>query len=164
MVQFDEDKQNRRIADLKKKEEEDLVQILSAKYGIEYINLSVLPINGDALKIIDEKKAIEAKVASFEIIDKKIRLAIRFPDDAKTIAIIEELKSKGYSVELFIASTQSLEKAWKVYKDLSFASESRGGSLDISNEEIASLVVKVKDIESIKSILNETIESKKHTE
>jgi type IV pilus assembly protein PilB len=161
MLQFDEEQELKKVDDLKKKEEEDLVQILSAKYGIEYINLSVLPINGDALKIIDEKKAIEAKVASFEIIDKKIRLAIRFPDDAKTIAIIEELKSKGYSVELFIASTQSLEKAWKVYKDLSFASESRGGSLDISNEEIASLVVKVKDIESIKSILNETIESKK---
>jgi type IV pilus assembly protein PilB len=161
MVQFDEDKQNRRIADLKKKEEEDLVQILSAKYGIEYINLTALPINGDALKLIDENKAIESKVAAFEIIDKKVRLAIRFPDNQNTLSIINDLKTRGFDVELYITSTQSLEKAWKIYKDLSFASESKGGSLDISNEEIASLVDKVKNIETIKSVLNETIDSKK---
>ena len=161
MVQFDEDKQNRRIADLKKKEEEDLVQILSAKYGIEYINLTALPINGDALKLIDENKAIESKVAAFEIIDKKVRLAIRFPDNQNTLSIINDLKTRGFEVELYITSTQSLEKAWKIYKDLSFASESKGGSLDISNEEIASLVDKVKNIETIKSVLNETIDSKK---
>ena len=161
MVQFDEDKQNRRIADLKKKEEEDLVQILSAKYGIEYINLTALPINGDALKLIDENKAIESKVAAFEIIDKKVRLAIRFPDNQNTLSIINDLKTRGFEAELYITSTQSLEKAWKIYKDLSFASESKGGSLDISNEEIASLVDKVKNIETIKSVLNETIDSKK---
>ena len=45
MIQFDEDKQNRKIGDLKKREEEELVQFLSAKYGIEYIDLSITVIS-----------------------------------------------------------------------------------------------------------------------
>ena len=57
MIQFDEDKQNRKMSDLLKREEEELVQLLSAKYGIEYIDLSVNPINTDALRLIEEKKA-----------------------------------------------------------------------------------------------------------
>ena len=36
------------------------------------------------------------------------------------------------------------EKAWNSYKDLSFASESRAGSLDVSSEEISAIVEKAK--------------------
>ncbi len=59
MIEFDEDKQKRKISDLLKKEEEDLVQLLSAKYSVGYIDLSITLINTDALRLIDEKTARE---------------------------------------------------------------------------------------------------------
>jgi hypothetical protein len=40
---FDEDKQNRKLNDLHHKEEEDLVQFLSAKYNVEYANFLATP-------------------------------------------------------------------------------------------------------------------------
>ena len=47
MIQFDEDKQNRQLKDLHKREEEELMQIMSAKYGVEYIDLSATPLRVD---------------------------------------------------------------------------------------------------------------------
>ena len=52
MVTFDETKSNKRVANLRKKEEEDLASILSNKYGLEYIDLSAVSINTDALQLI----------------------------------------------------------------------------------------------------------------
>jgi type IV pilus assembly protein PilB len=160
-IVFDEDKQKRKINDLLRKEEEDLVQILSAKYGVEYINLTVTPVNADAIRMIDEKSSREAQTAAFALSDKKIKIASRNPNSEKTLAIIEDLKTKGYLPELFITSTQSLEKAWKTYKDLSFAYESKAGALEISSEEITSIIAQIKDLPTIISILQNTMSANK---
>lgn len=161
MIEFDEDKQKRRIADLHKREEEDLVQLLSSKYGIEYVDLTVIPTNTDALRLIDEKTARENKVASFSLIDKKVKIAIRFPEDMKIQAIVEDLTHKGYSPTLYICSMASLEKAWSAYKDLSFAFENKAGSLEISTDEVANTIEKAKDLPAIINLLKETLAMKR---
>lgn len=158
---FDEDKSNRRLGDLLHKEEEDLVQILSGKYGLEYVNLQAVSTNADALRLIDETAARTALVAAYALIDKKVKVAARNPQDEKVKAILETLKTKGYSPELFITSTQSLEKAWKTYKDLSFAYESKAGSLEISSEEIAKIIDQAKNLPAIIEILKGTMAAKK---
>lgn len=160
-IVFDEDKQKRKITDLLHKEEEDLVQILANKYGLQYVNLQQNPINADAIKVIDENTAREAQIAVFGVLDKRIKVATRNPDNEKTTQAINHLKEKGYDPELFMASTQSLEKAWLVYKDLSFAYESKGGSLEISNEEIMKIIDEVQDLPSIVKALEYTLETKK---
>ncbi len=161
MIQFDEDKQNRKLNDLLHKEEEDLIQILSAKYGVEYVNLMGTPVNTDALRLIPEEAARASKTAGFALINKKIKVAARNPQDEKVLAICADLTTKGYQPEIYITSTQSLEKAWKIYKDLSFAYESRAGSLEISSDEIAEIVDKAKSLPTIISILQNTSSAKK---
>ncbi len=160
-LSFDEDKQNRQLSDLHHKEEEDLVQILSGKYGLEYVNLTAIPVSADALRLIDEPVAREGLVAAFAIVDKKIKVAARNPQDPKVIAVIEDLKTKGFTPELFITSTQSLEKAWKIYGDLSFSYESKAGSLEISSEEIGNIANKVSNLPAIIAILEQTMAAKK---
>jgi type IV pilus assembly protein PilB len=161
MIQFDEDKQNKKLNDLLKKEEEELVQALSAKYNIEYINLATTNITTDALRLIDEPAAREAKIAAFSMTDKKIKVAVRNPDDPKAVEIVEGLKSKGYIPTLYITSTTDLEKAWTNYKDLSFAMESKAGTLDISSDEISALIEKAKGLPTVVSILQNTMTLKK---
>src|ERR1035437_7574348 len=158
---FDEDKQNRRLDDLLHKEEEDLVQMLAGKYGVEYVNLMVTPVNADALRLIEETTARTAQVAAFAVIDKKIKVAARNPQDEKVLASLETLKTKGYSPELYITSTQGLEKAWKTYKEMSFAYESKAGSLEISSEEIAAIIDQAKSLPTVISILENTMTAKK---
>ncbi len=158
---FDEDKQNRKMADLLHKEEEDLVQMLAGKYGVDYVNLTVTAVNADALRQIDENTARTSLVAAFALIDKKIKVAARNPQDEKVVAIVETLKTKGYAPEIYITSTQGLEKAWKIYKDMSFAYESKAGSLEISSEEIAAIIDQAKSLPTIISILENTMTAKK---
>ena len=160
-IQFDEDKQKRKLNELLRKEEEDLVQTLSGKYNVEYVNLLGIAVNADALRLVDEKTARESLVAPFALIGKRIKMAVRNPEGPKTLAVIENLKSKGYETEINIASTQSLEKAWNMYKDLSFAYESKSGSLEISNDEISAIVEKAKSLPTIISILENTISAKR---
>jgi len=160
-ISFDEDKQKRKLADLLHKEEEDVVQILSGKYNVEYVNLMGLPVNTDALRLIDETTARGAQVAPFTLVDKKVKVAARNPQDQKVTEVISDLKGKGFQPELYIASTQSLEKAWKMYKDLSFAYESKAGSLEISSEEIAAIIQEAKSLPTIVSILENTLAAKK---
>ena len=157
---FDEDKQKRKINDLLHKEEEDLVSILASKYGLEYINLTATPINADALKLINENKAREAQLVGFALIDKKIKIATRNPDSPLLAPILEDLKSQGFYPELFMTSTQSLEKAWQTYKDLSFAYESKSGSLEISNDEINKIINEHKNLPDIINSLKELLASK----
>ncbi len=160
-IQFDEDKQKQHIDTLHHQEEEDLVQILSAKYGVEYVNLINTPVNTDALRLIDEQIARTTLLAAYAIINKKIKIAARNPTDPRIQDIITDLTQKGYQPEMYITSTLGLEKAWKMYKDLSFAYESRAGSLEISSEEITEIINQAKSLPTIISILQNTMAAKK---
>ncbi len=160
-IQFDEDKQKQRLDSLHHQEEEDLVQILSAKYGIEYVNLVNTPVNTDALRLIDEKTARESLVAAYALVNKKVKVAARNPTDQKIADIVATLTTKGYQPEMYITSTQGLEKAWKMYKDLSFAYESRAGSLEISSDEISAIINEAKSLPTVISILENTMSAKK---
>lgn len=161
MVEFDEDKQNRKIKDLLKREEEEVVQLLSAKYGVEYVDLAVTVINTDALRLIEESVARESKVAAYALVNRKVKVAVRNPEDEKVQTIISHLKEKGYEPVISITSIASLEKAWAAYKDLSFAYETKAGSLDVSSEEIAAIVEKAKSLPDVVVILKETLAMKK---
>jgi type IV pilus assembly protein PilB len=158
---FNEDKQNQKLDALLHKEEEDLVQILAGKYGVDYVNLLGQPINTDALRLIDEQVARKNKVAAYALLGKRVKVAARNPQDPSMAGIVEDIMKKGFEPEIHIASMQSLEKAWKAYKDLSFAYESKAGSLEISSEEIAEIIDQAKSLPTVISILENTVAAKK---
>jgi len=161
MIQFNEDKQKAKLEELREQEEESLAQMLSKKYGLPYIDLSVNPINIDAIRITKEAEAREAELAPFNIVNKKVSIALISPNNDKTISLIENLKDRGYIPSLFMASKQSLEKVWDRYKDLSYSMETKGGALDIASEEIQDLVKAVKSSDDIKKSIETVLHQKK---
>jgi type IV pilus assembly protein PilB len=161
MIEFNEDKQNRKMSDLLKREEEEVVQLLSAKHGLDYVDLTVTLINTDALRLIEEPLARTSKTAAYNLVNKTVKVAARNPDDEKVKSVLEGLKSKGYTPILTICSMASLEKAWSAYKDLSFAYEAKAGSLEVSSEEMSDIVEKAKDLPAIIAILEEMLSMKK---
>ncbi len=161
MIEFDEDKQNKRVNELHKREEEDLARYLSGKYGIEYLDLSTVGINNDALRVMTEEQAKAAKVGVFGIIGKKLKIGVLSPESEATKEIIELLKDRGYTPVLYMVSTAGLEKVWGHYKDLTFSVETKAGALDISNEEIDSFLEKVKTLPDVKNAITETLGLKK---
>lgn len=163
MVTFDTAEQEKRIDFLRRREEEDLAQMLSRKYGVEYIDLSLVAINSDALRIIPEATAREAEMAAFGQVSKRVSVAVRAPESPKVKAEIQHLTDQGYEVVVFMCSEESLKRAYERYADLSYATESKAGVFNLSNEELEELLTKVTGLEDIGKLIDEAVRSMKHT-
>lgn len=161
MAEFSDEKADKRIDELRKKEEEELAIILSAKYGIEYLDLSRISIETDALRLIPEPEARGAKVAVFDAVGRKLKVATLSPESDATKLAIEDLHRKNYETTLFMVSKSSLERAWGRYKEISFASETKAGVLDISSEEIESFVSKVRSLEDVQKLIEDVLSQNK---
>ncbi|HCY26194.1 TPA: hypothetical protein DIC38_00720 [Candidatus Nomurabacteria bacterium] len=164
MIYFDEEKQKREIDELRKQEEEDLVQILAeAKYGVTPVNLSGMPIEIDAIRSIDEKEARGLEVAPFKITDKDLDVGVRTPSKDTIDKLTKYFTDKGYIPHFYMASLSSLEKVWDRYKEMSFAVSSKVGTVSITGEEVKKIIENIKTIEDIKKEIEKNEEDKIHT-
>lgn len=161
MVNFNEDKQNERVSELHKEEAEKLTQILSKKHGLPYANLTATPINIEALRTISEEESRIANLATFNLIGNKLSVGILSSKNLKSLEAVENLKRKGYTINLFLVSKESLEHVWGRYKDISKTKKKESGSLDIQNEEILEFLDKTNSLKDIKELIEENLTSQK---
>jgi len=160
-VSFDEEKQAKKLEEFKKREEEDVAQIVATRHGLEYVDLAPVPINMDALRVIAEKDAREARMAPFSLIGKRIKIAVVSPVYEKTVQAVDSIVNKGYEVTLAVASPVSLEKVWGRYADLTFSTETKAGALDISSEDIKAFIGAIKTIEDVRKQITDILKLKK---
>jgi len=158
---FDEEKQDKKLADLRKREEENLAKILAQRYGLEYIDLGPVPINTDALKIVPEDVARSSQIAVFNMVGKKIQVGILSPNNDVAKKTVEGLQARGFEPIIFMVSIESLKKAWEKYKEVSYLSETKAGAIEISSDEIATMMASIKSLNNLIKILKETLELKK---
>jgi len=161
MVVFADAEQNKRIDFLKKREEEELAQILSYKYGVEYVDLSLVAINTDALRLLTEAEAREAEVAVFGQVGKRLSLAARAPENPKVKTIAAKLADRGFAVTIFMASQESLKRAYDRYADLSYATETKAGVFELSDTELEELLEQVKGLSDIGALIHDAIQMKR---
>jgi type II secretory ATPase GspE/PulE/Tfp pilus assembly ATPase PilB-like protein len=159
MVTFNEEKQEKKIEDLKKREAENLTQVLAQEYNLKYLDLTAISINTDALRIITLDEAKAANIAIFNIIDKKIHVGVLSPSAKPTIDAIKKLEEQGYILTIYLVSLESLKKVWDRYRDLSYSFETASGLLDISVEEINDFLSKAKSVEDVKKLTSEMLGS-----
>ncbi|MDO8579679.1 MAG: GspE/PulE family protein [bacterium] len=161
VISFDEEKQDKKLDEFKHREEEDIAQIVASREGLEYVDLTPVPVNMDALRIITEAEAREAKLAPFSLIGKRLKIAVISPANEKTKRAIDIITSKGYEITIAVASQMSLEKVWARYSDLSYSTETKAGALDISSEDIKTFISKIRTIEDVKKNIEEILKLKK---
>nr|MBA3551082.1 hypothetical protein [Patescibacteria group bacterium] len=161
MVVFDEEKQDKKLSELRIAQEESLAHSLARSFGVSYIDLTTAAINSDALRLVTEDAARTANIAVFDIVGKKIKVGALAPQSEKTSTTIKKLVSDGYIPTIYMVSIESLKKVWSRYTDLSFSLETKGGALDISGEKIASFLSEVKSLEDVKNLIDTTITQKK---
>ena len=148
MVQFDEDQQKKRIKELREMEEEDLIVMLAKQhYDIGYVDLSGQAISNDALRMLEEKDARACDAGAYKIVGKKIWLAVRSPVAEGALRAKALLEEKNLEVVFMMASERSIQKIFEHYQDLSFATVSRTGGLDISAEVLANLSATIKTLD-----------------
>jgi type IV pilus assembly protein PilB len=160
-VSFDEEKQDKKLEEYKRREEEDVAQIVASRYGLEYVDLAPVPINMDALRLVTEAEARESKIAPFSLVGKRVKIAVVSPVYEKTVAALDKITAAGYEITVTVASPISLEKVWSRYSDLSFSTITKAGALDISSEEIGTFVGSLKSIEDVRASITEVLKLKK---
>lgn len=154
---FDTDAEDAKLASVREQEEEDLARVLSEKYGLAYTDLTIIPIDVDALRIIPEKEAREAEVVAFEKTGKHLSIAARNPSNVALAQIEHALEAQGFILSRFLVSKKSLERAFLRYKELSLASESKAGVFDIRGDELAELRGTLSSLDSLRTHLDETL-------
>lgn len=163
-IQFDDEKQQKNLDDLRKQEEEELIQALAEpKYGVPSINLTGVVIDNDALRSIPEKDAISLEIAPFKLVGKNIHIAVRSPQPEKLESLNTYFTEHGFIPFFYMASLSSLQKAWERYKEISYASESKAGTVSISGDSLKKIMVNIKNMDDIKNAILEAEKDKSHT-
>jgi len=160
MVQFDEREQQEKLSELYEQEEEALARVLSQKYGVEYVDLTRVSIETDALRLVDEKTARKTEIAPFRRIGKKIFVAMRAPQRTDSLEAVHAIERLGYTTRLFMVSSQSLEHAWEHYKDISRAEASEGGVFNIAASEIEKMRNSITAIGDVKKYVEGALNNK----
>ncbi|MFA6353982.1 MAG: GspE/PulE family protein [Candidatus Paceibacterota bacterium] len=162
VTDFDEEKQNRQLDELHKKEEEQLVATLAeSKYGLPYIDLSRLGVDNESLRAISEKDCRELNVAPFKLFGKNIFIALRSPTDDLIKRLTDEVERHNLIPTFYMASTASLNKVWDRYQEISMAENSTIGGLEISGEILRDIAKKIQKIQDVDKMIEEILKENK---
>ena len=162
MPTFDEEKQNKQLDDLRKREEEELVAALAQeKYGLPYIDLYRLGVDNEALRAISEKDSREMRIAPFKLFGKNIFIAVQSPSDDLLARLKEDVARRNLTPVFYMASTASLQKVWDRYKEISMAESSIIGGIDISGEVLRETASKIQKIADIQRMVADALEGNK---
>jgi type II secretory ATPase GspE/PulE/Tfp pilus assembly ATPase PilB-like protein len=161
VVTFNDTEAEKRLGFLKKREEEELAQLLSRKYGVEYVDLSLLAVNSDALRVIPEKESREVEAAAFGRVGKRLSVAVRAPENPRVKELVQQLQEQGFEVTLFMCSQESLKRAFEHYAELSYATESKAGMFEVSSKEVEDIAAQVKTFTDIGKLINDAVTIKR---
>jgi type IV pilus assembly protein PilB len=147
---FDDAKQNAQLDEIHKEEEEKLVQLLSDKYGLPYVDLTGIAPEPDAMLMMKEEDARDAGCVPFKILGKKLYVATLSPSNQKLEVVLPPLEDRGYEILLFLCSHASLFHVVDRYADLSLGQKVESGMLELTKEKMLALMSKFETVAELK--------------
>lgn len=156
---FDTEAEDQKLASLRVREEEDLAEVLSSKYGLPYADLSITPVNVDAIRLLSEDEARASETAVFDKNGKHVSLAVRNPQNPHFPDIQKSLLSRGYILDTFLVSTKSLDHVYARYVDLSFAQSAEAGIFSIPQHALDVLQGKLTTVSAFREHLDSLLAS-----
>lgn len=134
-------------------EAEQLAAVMAERFDIPYVNLRVIPIDLDALKLIPEAEARRVGIAVFERTARKLRVAVKNPELPQVKELLESLTGQRYQVDLYLASLPSLEHTWNRYSEVVEATEEPPGIVDIAVDRLKSFQESVGSIKELGALI-----------
>lgn len=156
MPELRDDKLNRRLSSLKKKEAEDVAKIIADKFSVPYVNLFLFPIEIDALTILSEERARFGELVIFQAVGRHLKIAVRNPDKEEARAVSKRLEEDRYTTEVFVASHEALEHAWEFYRRVPPEEAVGAGAVRVSSEKINSIKESLQDFSGVRERIRHT--------
>ena len=95
---FNTESEDAKLAQMHEREEEDVAHILSNKYGMAYVDLSLKEIDNDALRVIPEEEARAAEAAAFAKTANILSLAVHNPNNPALEKLSNDLTQRGLTL------------------------------------------------------------------
>jgi len=149
MAYFDDSTATAKIKQLHEREEEQLLKTIAIKQGLPYVNLFETEIDTDALKLIPEEIAREARVAVFAANDSIVSLAVHSPNDPHVPAITQLFEKQNVSVAIHLATTSGIAHALQSYGAVKKAHTQHHGVLDVDPMLIKEFAEKIHSYDDI---------------
>jgi type II secretory ATPase GspE/PulE/Tfp pilus assembly ATPase PilB-like protein len=137
-----------KLAKLHRDGEERAAQRLAEKLGLSYADLTKVPVSLEAIKILSENEAKDAKVATIELKGNKVALAAINPELPATKKAVQGLVGK-YEVRVVIVSPSSMEAAWKFYQFVKPEAETITGKVEITKDRVSELRAELTTIDAV---------------
>ncbi|MDP2598385.1 MAG: GspE/PulE family protein [Candidatus Liptonbacteria bacterium] len=138
-----------RLAKLKREGEERAAKKMAQKAGVSYVDLLKVPATTDALGLIPEDEARDAKVATIELKARKVAIAVENPELPATKKILKDLETKKYDIRIFVTSHSNLENVWRLYRFVKKEGERITGKVKIEEARIEELRTRLTNFPAI---------------
>lgn len=126
-----------KVKSILRESEEKETSAQAKNAGYNYLDLNIIPIETEALKIIPLDEAKKSQLAAIHKSGKKIQIAAFNPETDEARKIIGGLESKGYDYSLIMVSKSSLERAWSNYDIVSVSDPMFEQMLNLSEKELS---------------------------
>ncbi len=140
-----------KVTKLHREGEERAAKRLAEKLGLTYADLSKMPISLEAVRVIPEGKAKDAKAASVELKQRKVAVAAVNPELPATKALIKELQGEKYEAKIIVVSQSSLDTAWRFYKFIKPITAEITGKIKITKERLEDLRKRLTSFDAVRA-------------
>lgn len=154
--QNSEEKLAQKLKAIHQSQEEAQAQRMAQTSGLPFIDLTILPIQSEALAMIDEETAKKGKIAAIKKEGREIKIALADPKNETARNAIENLKEKGFKASLFVTSNHSLDKAFSFYKNLVKEKET-SGQIQIDEEKLKEFQQRIKTLGDLQNLIDEFV-------
>jgi len=156
------DKQKLLESELEKKlesiiseEQESAAAQEARRKGIPFSNLQAVPIDPEALAILEEPKAREASVAVVYKNGLALIVAVLDLENPATKAALETLQQKGFVVKTLLTTAEALERTWQRYQTIKTTELFEVGAIEINEVEFDRLYGLVNSLGDLKNQVTE---------
>jgi type IV pilus assembly protein PilB len=144
-----------KLAELRREAEERDAQKRAEKLELPYIDLRKIAVSLEALALIPEEKAREAKAVAVEKKSNTIALVFYNPKSKEAEDLINELKSQNFEIKIFISSESGIKEAWDSYKFIPPPKEQITGEVKITKSALEKLMLEINNLISLQNKFKE---------
>ena len=139
-----------KLVKLRREGEERAAERLAKEMNLPYVDVAKKPISLEAVRVIPEAKAREAKAAGIEVRSNKIALAAVNPALPAAKALVEWLTGQHFEVKVFVVSPSGLAAALRFYKFVKPEAKQITGKVSMGKEGIEALTARLVDFDSVR--------------
>lgn len=103
------------LADINQQFKEQEIRNKAKSLDLQYVNLQEFAINADVLRHIKREEAERISAMPFYQVGKNLKIAFTDPKSSESQKFIKELEEKGYTVEIYLATEESIKIGQQLY-------------------------------------------------